>query len=214
MPDDAPKTLCPQCGAAFTPTKRKRFCTPPCQVDFNNRMAAEGKILAPLVKAMFATRGGGNTPTLPICGRARSELTRIARMLNDADKAAGRPPVHQYVQSLLDSGTLYMDRCRRDDIAGAMRGGIVESPRRKVARRPTERIEVPGGPFTSEDDAVSRGFDAMKDHCRAASYPFPGAAAANPDPELPGTFKLNGFYVTDGNNKRLRTSHYLVARGV
>jgi hypothetical protein len=80
-------------------------------------MAAEGKILAPLVKAMFATRGGGHGGTQPICGQARSELTRIARMLNDADKAAGRPPVAEYVARLFDSGTLYMDR-RRLPVAG------------------------------------------------------------------------------------------------
>lgn len=81
-------------------------------MDFNNRMAAEGKLLAPLVKAMMATRGGGGRPVPEICGRARTEMTRIARLLNDADKAAGRPPVWQYVERLLDSGTLYMDRRR------------------------------------------------------------------------------------------------------
>lgn len=107
---------CPQCGRSFEVRRGRRFCPPgdgrKCQVDFNNRMAAEGKILAPLVKAMFATRGGGHSGAQPICGVARSELTRIAKMLNDADKAAGRPPVAQYVQALFDSGTFYMDRRR------------------------------------------------------------------------------------------------------
>lgn len=112
MLDDTPEALCPQCGEPFPPTKRKRFCTPTCQQVFNNRMAAEGKILAPLVKAMMQSRGGGHTPTLPVCGMARSELTRIARMLNDADKAAGRPPVRLYVERMLADGTLYMDRRR------------------------------------------------------------------------------------------------------
>lgn len=104
--------LCPQCGQSFTVARGRRFCATACQVDFNNRMAAEGKILAPLVKAMFATRGGGHSGAQPICGIARSELTRIAKMLNDADKAADRPPVAQYVQALFDSGTFYMDRRR------------------------------------------------------------------------------------------------------
>lgn len=112
MPDDTPNALCPQCGATFTPTKRKRFCVPTCQQAFNHRMAREGKILAPLVKAMMQARGGGNTPTLPVCGAARSELTRIARLLNDADRAAGRPPVRLYVERMLADGTLYMDRRR------------------------------------------------------------------------------------------------------
>lgn len=113
---------CPECGTPFAPRGNKRFCEPKCQAAFNNRMAAEGKILAPLVKAMMATRGGGHKAALPICGLARTELTRIAKMFNDADKAAGRPPVHLYVERLLDSGTLYMDRCRRSDITAAMHG--------------------------------------------------------------------------------------------
>lgn len=117
---------CPQCGHSFEVRRGRRFCPPrdgkSCQVDFNNRMAAEGKILAPLVKAMLATRGGGHRPALPISGLARSEVTRIVKMLNDADKAAGRPPVHLYVQSLFDGGTLYMDRCRRDDIHSQLIG--------------------------------------------------------------------------------------------
>lgn len=112
---DTETALCPQCGASFELKRNKRFCRRKCQVDFNNRMSAEGKILAPLVKAMFATRGGGNTVTLPICGMARSELTRIAKMLNEADRKAGRPPVHLYVERLFDSGTFYMDRRRLPD---------------------------------------------------------------------------------------------------
>lgn len=111
-PETSLKALCPECGQSFDIRRGRRFCRRKCQADFNNRMAAEGKILAPLVKAMFATRGGGHGGTLPLCGMARSELTRIARMLNDADKAAGRPPVAAYVQRLFDSGTLYMDRRR------------------------------------------------------------------------------------------------------
>lgn len=125
----APETaLCPQCGRSFEIRRNRRFCPRStgrkCQADFNNRMAAEGKVLAPLVKAMFATRGGGHGGTLPVCGMARSELTRIARMLNDADKAAGRPPVHLYVQRLFDSGTLYMDR-RRLPVAPVFTGRLV-----------------------------------------------------------------------------------------
>lgn len=113
---NAPKTpitaLCPQCGQSFHVRRGRRFCVPTCQQAFNHRMAREGKILAPLVKAMMQARGGGHTPTLPVCGAARSELTRIARMLNDADRAAGRPPVRLYVERMLADGTLYMDRRR------------------------------------------------------------------------------------------------------
>jgi endogenous inhibitor of DNA gyrase (YacG/DUF329 family) len=120
--DSPAQIACPECGTGFRPRGNKRFCKGKCQVDFNNRMAAEGKILAPLVKAMMATRGGGHRAALPICGLARTELTRIAKVFNDADKAAGRPPVHLYVERLLDCGTLYMDRARRADITAAMRG--------------------------------------------------------------------------------------------
>lgn len=108
--------LCPECGRSFELRRNRRFCPRStgrkCQADFNNRMAAEGKLLAPLVKAMMATRGGGGRPVADICSRARTELTRIARILNDADKAAGRPPVHLYVERLLDGDTFYMDRRR------------------------------------------------------------------------------------------------------
>lgn len=113
---DTPETpvtaLCPECGQSFPVRGNKRFCRRQCQARFNNRMAAEGKLLAPLVKAMMATRGGGGRPVPEICGRARTELTRIARILNDADKAAGRPPAHVYVDRLLDGDTFYMDRRR------------------------------------------------------------------------------------------------------
>lgn len=161
--------------------------------------------MAPLVKAMFATRGGGHGGTLPICGIARSELTRIARMLNDADRAAARPPVTSYVQGMFDSGTLYMDRRRLPDPP------VTSGP---IHTRPLERIEVPGGPFLTEDDAIDRGWEPMKQHCRDAGYPLPGRAAPNPDKDRPGTFKLNGMYVTDGNNRRKRRSHALVVRGI
>lgn len=132
---DTPKTFktaqCPQCGRSFEIRRNRRFCPRStgrkCQADFNNRMAAEGKVLAPLVKAMFATRGGGHGGTLPVCGMARSELTRIARMLNDADKEAGRPPVHLYVERLFDSGTLYMDR-RRLPVASSAAGPLPAFP--------------------------------------------------------------------------------------
>lgn len=190
--------LCPECGRSFEPKRNKRFCQSKCQARFNNRMAAEGKLLAPLVKAMMATRGGGGRKVPQICGMARSELTRIARELNEADAKAGRPPVHHYVAALFETGTLYMDRRRI---------------RRPEGSRPTEAIEVPGGPFISEDDAIDRGWPAMRAYCRERGYSLSGAGA-NPDKDHPGTFKLNGAHVTGGNNKRLRRSHSLVARGV
>lgn len=106
------EALCPECGQSYIVRKRARFGSRRCQVAWGNRMAAEGKLLAPLVKAMMGTRGGGGRSTPAINRLARTELTRIARLLNDADRAAGRPPAHLYVQRCFDDGTLYMDRRR------------------------------------------------------------------------------------------------------
>ena len=41
---------------------------------------------------------------------ARSEITSISSIFNDKDEAAGRPPAWRYVESLMRSGTRYMDR--------------------------------------------------------------------------------------------------------
>ena len=106
------QALCPDCSASFTVRKRARFCSRRCQSRFADRMAAEGKLLAPLVKAMMATRAGGGRKAPTVNGQARSELTRIARLLNDADRAAGRPPATAYVERCFADGTLYMDRRR------------------------------------------------------------------------------------------------------
>ncbi len=128
-PESPETALCFNCGAPVSNRRGRKFCPPEdgqnCQREFNNRMAAEGKLLAPLVKAMMATRGGGNTPTLPICGKARSEVTRICKLLNDADKAAGRPPAHTYVERMLADGTLYMDRCKHPERLAALSGPVI-----------------------------------------------------------------------------------------
>ena len=76
-------------------------------------MKAEGAVMVAFVKAWALTRHAKpDTDEAEIGRAARSELTEIARMLNQADKAAGRPDATVYVKSLLDSGTMYCDRRR------------------------------------------------------------------------------------------------------
>ncbi len=76
-------------------------------------MAARGKVLAPYVMAWVAGRGGGHRGSHPTAGKALSEITNIAREFLDEDKAAGRPPVLDYVGELFSTGFLYCDRRRR-----------------------------------------------------------------------------------------------------
>lgn len=143
-PETSKTRQCPECGQSFDPKRGRRFCTRPCQVRFNNRMAAEGKILAPLVRAMMDGRGGGHTATLPIAGLARSEVTRICRILREADRAAGRPPIRHYAEQLMTSGTLYMDR-RRLPLVGVF-GKLAIDPRAcplTSAKRYSARRGVP-----------------------------------------------------------------------
>jgi hypothetical protein len=91
----------------------KVFCSKDCRVAFNNRAKAEGAVMVALVKAWTLNRHAKpGTREADICRRARSELTEIARMFVDADKDAGRPPVTDYVEKLLEN-TLYVDRSRK-----------------------------------------------------------------------------------------------------
>jgi hypothetical protein len=108
--------ICPECGVSFPVGGRglgKTFCCKEHRVAFNNRAKAEGAVLVAFVKAWTLTRHAKpGSDKADLCGEARRELTAIASMLNDADKAAGRPDATVYVKALMESGTLYCDRRR------------------------------------------------------------------------------------------------------
>ena len=114
----APETaLCPNCGSPFEKGGRglgKVFCKSECRVDFDQRRKAEGGPMAPLVKAWIATRHApAGSREAEICAYARRELTEMARILNEEDAEAGRPDAVLYVEALMRTQTLFVDRRRR-----------------------------------------------------------------------------------------------------
>ena len=94
----------------FTPLRdQMHFCTPGHQTTFNNRMAARGKVIAPLALAWAEGKGGGHRKADPRAMAAMRELTQICREFNDEDKRANRPPAMNYATTLMERG-LPVDR--------------------------------------------------------------------------------------------------------
>lgn len=117
LPVDAPAPRqCPNCAVTFPAGGRglgKTFCSKDCRVAFNNRAKAEGAVMVALVKCWTLNRHAKpGTREAELCRQARTELTEIARLFLENDAAAGRPPVTDYVETLLRD-TLYMDRTRK-----------------------------------------------------------------------------------------------------
>lgn len=106
---------CPGCGASFPAGGRgmgKSFCSDGCRRRFHNNHTAEGFPLAPLIKAHHATRHAKpGTREAAICTFARRQIAEIARTFLDQDEEVGRDVV-AYVGTLMDSGTLWVDRRR------------------------------------------------------------------------------------------------------
>lgn len=106
---------CPGCRASFPTGGRgmgKSFHDDKCRRAFHAAHMANGPTLAPLVKAWHATRHAKpGTREAEICTFARGQLAQIARTLIDEDEEAGRDVV-AYVGTLMDSGTLWVDRRR------------------------------------------------------------------------------------------------------
>lgn len=115
-PAPVPARLCPNCGHDVPAGGRglgRTFCSKDCRVAFNNRAKAEGAVIIALAKCWTANRHAKpDTREADLCRRARSELTEILRMMCDADAEAGRPPVADYVETLLRD-TMYCDRTRK-----------------------------------------------------------------------------------------------------
>lgn len=105
---------CLNCGTSFTPTRDwANFCKTKCRTDFHARHKAIGGVLISLVKAWTATRHAKpGSHEAEICAYARREITSIASLFNEEDKEAGRPGAASYVDRLMQSGTLYVDRRR------------------------------------------------------------------------------------------------------
>jgi hypothetical protein len=113
---EARERVCPNCGTKFPAGGRglgKVHCSKACRVQFNNRAKAEGAVIVALVKAHHQLRHAKpGTREAEVCSMARRELAEITRMLIESDEEAGRPPLTDYVETLL-SNTLYVDRTRK-----------------------------------------------------------------------------------------------------
>lgn len=107
---------CVSCGDHFPTGGRglgKNFCSDKCRTGFHARMKSEGGPLASLIKAQTLTRHAKpGTREAEICRFARSQITQIAAYLNERDEEEGRASAVDYVGSLMDSGTIWMDRIR------------------------------------------------------------------------------------------------------
>lgn len=112
----APSKSCPGCGGSFEAGGRglgKTFCSTACRRSFQNRMLAEGAPIVALVKAWTMTRHAKpGSREAEICTFARSQITQIASAFNERDEEAGRPSAVDYVETLMNSGTLWVDRSR------------------------------------------------------------------------------------------------------
>lgn len=77
-------------------------------------MKARGSVLAPYELAAAQTRHAKKgTRQAEVSRYARAEITAIASGFNEDDADAGRPPMWEYIESLMASGTKYVDRQRR-----------------------------------------------------------------------------------------------------
>lgn len=107
---------CPGCGEPFQAGGRglgKRFCSDKCRKCFLNAQVSNGAPLAPFILAWHATRHAKpGTAEAEVCTFARGQITEMARIFLEREEEAGRDPV-AYVQHLMTSGTLYIDRTRK-----------------------------------------------------------------------------------------------------
>lgn len=107
---DTQHRLCCRCGSSYAPTREwANFCSPDCRKAFHADAKAQGGPMAPLVKAWIATRHAKpGSREAEICAFARRELTQMASDFNEADRVSATA----YVDALMRSGSLYVDRRR------------------------------------------------------------------------------------------------------
>lgn len=76
---------CAECSACFKQAQAKQlFCSRPCKTRYHNRLAARGKVLAPLLLASRSARQSDTSK------RAYVEVHRLVAQYNAEDKAAPR----------------------------------------------------------------------------------------------------------------------------
>lgn len=109
---------CVECAEMFVPTRdHARFCPEGpgrnCRKTWNNRNLGRGAPMVPMVLAWAATRHAApGSREAAINTYARREMTTMARLFLEDDKAEERGDVVEYVAALMDGNTLYIDRRR------------------------------------------------------------------------------------------------------
>ena len=109
-PASKPKKLCPECGGEVGPKTKgvaKIFCQAKCRSKFHARSKARGQVLVPLLLAWRVGRGSTETSKA-----AHAEMIQITDRFAQEDRAAGRPPIGDYVDKLLWMGR-HVDRRRK-----------------------------------------------------------------------------------------------------
>lgn len=109
-PASKPKKLCPECGSEVGPKTKgvaKIFCQAKCRSKFHARSRARGQVLVPLLLAWRVGRGSTETSKA-----AHAEMIQITDRFAQDDRAAGRPPMADYVDKLLWMGR-HVDRRRK-----------------------------------------------------------------------------------------------------
>ena len=103
--------ICPNCGGKPERKSPKgpppTFCSRDCKTAMNNRLIVEGRAVIGFLKAWRIDRGTGE-----IAQKSFGQVCEVVDLLNEQDRAAGRPRADIYAATLLIGGTRYFDRQR------------------------------------------------------------------------------------------------------
>ena len=109
--------VCPECGQAFSqPAKTAKggrprtFCSDEHKTAFHRREQKEGRAIIALAKAWRVSRN--RSEDRETGRKALSEMCSILDGFISDDRKAGRPRPTQYVNQMLSTGFLYIDRKR------------------------------------------------------------------------------------------------------
>jgi endogenous inhibitor of DNA gyrase (YacG/DUF329 family) len=114
----AAERICPNCGG---PAVRRSprgpmppFCSDACKRDHGNRGMSEGRAAIAFLKSWRADRCNGE-----IAKASFAQLCRIVDQFNAQDFAAHRPRPDLYAAKMLATGTDFMDRQGKKNLADA-----------------------------------------------------------------------------------------------
>ena len=92
----AQQALCQECGGEFARRRTDQlFCSNPHRQSFHKRMANRGQLLTPFVMGWRLGKRGSNDSS----AWAMRQMAALADKWNAEDKAAGRPPMSQLLET-------------------------------------------------------------------------------------------------------------------